>query len=305
MAIPDYQKMLLPILKYVGDKKECSFIELTQYLSQFFKLTPEEINRLIPSGVKQTVLQNRGAWAKTYLVKAGLLEYPCRGYLRITNRGQELLAENPQEINRKMLMRFPEFVNFQSRKKEGNNEQDANTAVNHELSTPEESLEAAFQSLTNALSKDLVDKIKASEPEFFERLVVQLLVKMGYGGSINDAGQAVGRSGDGGIDGIIKEDKLGLDVIYIQAKKWDGSVGRPEIQKFVGALHGKHARKGVFITTGSFSREARDYVSGIDSKVILIDGEEMADLMIEHNLGVSTIGAYEIKKIDSDFFSIE
>jgi restriction system protein len=241
------------------------------------------------------------AWARVYLSKALLLESPKRAFFRITDRGQELLKANPVDLRVKHLKQYPEFVDFHtsSNKQENGGE----TASDDErTATPEEIFESAYQELRSSLANDLLSQIGKNSPEFFENLVVKLLVKMGYGGSIKDAGQSMGRSGDEGIDGIIKEDKLGLDVIYIQAKRWQGSVGRPEVQKFVGALHGQRAKKGVFITTGAFTRDAEQYVSTIDPKVVLIDGSRLVDLMIDHNLGVSIVDAYEIKKIDSDFF---
>ena len=211
------------------------------------------------------------------------------------------MAENPSTLRVKQLKQYPEFVEFHSAGNKHDKEVDRSTNEDQSL-TPEETFESAYQELRDSLASELLDSILNNTPEFFEHLVVKLLVKMGYGGSIKDAGQAIGRSGDEGIDGIIKEDKLGLDVIYIQAKRWQGSVGRPEIQKFVGALHGQRAKKGVFITTGTFTKDAEQYVSTIDPKVVLIDGNRLVDLMIDYNLGVSTVDTYEIKKIDTDFF---
>jgi restriction system protein len=199
------------------------------------------------------------------------------------------------------LKQYPEFVAFHS----SSSKQDSGTGITSDedrTATPEEVFESAYQELRSSLASELLSHVSKNSPDFFEQLVVKLLVKIGYGGSIKDAGRAIGRSGDEGIDGIIKEDKLGLDVIYIQAKRLQGAVGRPEVQKFVGALHGQRAKKGVFITTGAFTRDAEQYVSTIDPKVVLIDGNRLVELMIDHNLGVSTVDSYEIKKIDSDFF---
>jgi len=241
------------------------------------------------------------AWAKAYLSKALLLESPRRGIFRISERGKEVLAGKPQSLRVKELKQFPEFASFhQAGNKQG--EQADISREEERTATPEEIFEKAYQELRGSLADELLAQIKINSPEFFENLVVKLLVRMGYGGSIKDAGQALGRCGDEGIDGIIKEDKLGLDVIYIQAKRWQGSVGRPEIQKFVGALHGQRAKKGVFITTGAFTKDAEQYVSTIDPKVVLIDGNRLVELMIDYNLGVSAVDTYEIKKIDSDFF---
>ena len=269
-------------------------------MAEHFSLSVEDMQEMLPSG-KQTTYKNRVAWARVYLSKALLLESPKRAFFRITERGQELLRSNPTDLRGKHLKQYPEFVEFHTmgnkQEKEGESDGDEDRAV-----TPEEIFENAYQELRRNLANELLTQIGKNSPEFFEHLVVKLLVKMGYGGSIKDAGQSMGRSGDEGIDGIIKEDKLGLDVIYIQAKRWQGSVGRPEVQKFVGALHGQRAKKGVFITTGAFTRDAEQYVSTIDPKVVLIDGSRLVDLMIDHNLGVSIVDAYEIKKIDSDFF---
>ncbi len=300
MAVPDFQSFFLPLLKYSSDGEMHSTKEAYAAMAEHFRLSQEDQKEMLPSG-KQTTYKNRVAWARVYLSKALLLESPKRAFFRITERGQELLKSNPPDLRVKHLKQYPEFVDFHT----SNSKQDkSGESVGDEerTATPEEIFENAYQELRRNLANELFTQISKNSPEFFEHLVVQLLVKMGYGGSIKDAGQSMGRSGDEGIDGIIKEDKLGLDVIYIQAKRWQGSVGRPEVQKFVGALHGQRAKKGVFITTGAFTRDAEQYVSTIDPKVVLIDGSRLVGLMIDHNLGVSIVDAYEIKKIDSDFF---
>ncbi len=239
------------------------------------------------------------------MIKAGLLESPRRAIFQITDRGKEVLRNNPSEINAKFLKQFPEYVSFAGANTSGNSSLAPQDNLTEQI-TPEEALASAYQKLKLALAQDLLTLVKECSPDFFERLVVKLLVKMGYGGSIQDAGKAIGRSGDEGIDGIIKEDRLGLDAIYIQAKKWEGTVGRPEIQKFVGALAGQGAKKGVFITTSSFSREAQEYANNMkDTKIVLLDGEQLTQYMIDYNLGVSVISQYEVKKIDSDFFADE
>ncbi|VBB44952.1 Mrr restriction system protein [uncultured Desulfatiglans sp.] len=299
MPIPDYQSIMLPILKFTGDGKEHSLRETIEFLAQQFGLSDEERKELLPSG-RQATFDNRVGWARTYMKKAGLLDYTGRGLFCITERGKEVLSKNPTEINAKFLKKFPEFVEFQKIKK---TDGEGQTPSIEPTITPEESLEASFQELKESLASDLLQTIKGCSSEFFERLVVDVLIKIGYGGSRREAGQAMGRSGDGGIDGIIKEDKLGLDIIYIQAKRWENTVGRPEIQKFAGALQGQRARKGIFITTSNFSKEALDYVQNIDSKIILIDGQRLAELMIENNVGVSPVSTYEVKKIDSDYFT--
>jgi restriction system protein len=232
--------------------------------------------------------------------KAGFLETTKRGYFKITPRGTEVLSQKLQKIDIQYLREFPEFIEFQTTKREVDVPK-----IDRSDATPEESLEAAYDNLRSALAGELLAQLKTNPPSMFEKIVVDLLLKMGYGGSRKDAGQAIGKSGDEGIDGIIKEDKLGLDIIYIQAKRWEAQVGRPEIQKFAGALQGKRARKGIFITTSTFSREARDYASGIDTKIILLDGEEIAGLMIDHGVGVSPVATYEVKRLDTDYFAEE
>jgi restriction system protein len=301
MSIPDYQTLMLPLLRFASDKTEHSAQEATIILAEKFALSETELQKLLPSG-KQTIFRNRVGWARTYLSKAGLLESSKRGFFRISERGLDILSQNPNQIDNKTLKQFSEFNEFQNRKNDGVAKSKVEF-VENVSETPEESLEIAYQTIQNALAAEIIEKVKSCSPAFFERLVVELLVKMGYGGTLQDAGKAVGKSGDGGIDGIINEDRLGLDVIYLQAKRWEGNVSRPEIQKFAGALQGRRARKGVFITTSDFTKEAREYVAMIDSKIILIDGEELAELMIDYNVGVSVATVYEIKKIDSDYFS--
>ena len=305
MAIPDYQTLMLPVLQLASDQLEHKFREVVEALAEKFSLSDDERAELLPSG-SQTVFHNRVGWARSYLKQAGLLESPRRGYFRITDQGLILLAENPERINVSLLERYPEFLEFRNRKKDtsSNNE---GTVISEISSgeTPEDALASAYRTILKDLEDEILSFVKDSTPSFFERLVVDLLVRMGYGGNRRDAGRALGKSGDGGIDGIINEDRLGLDVIYIQAKRWEGTVGRPEIQKFAGALQGLRAKKGVFITTSNFSKEAIEYGSMIESKIILIDGERLAALMVEHNVGVSTVGQYEVKKIDSGYFDEE
>lgn len=303
MGIPGYQAVMLPLLRHLHDGREHTLGEVREALAALFRLGPDERDQLLPSG-NQGVFENRVGWARTYLKKAGLVEYVRRGVLRITPRGQEVLAENPSAIDVKYLEKFPEFLAFKHyRKGEKTPEQSGQSSVE----TLDEVIESAYQQLRNQLASDVLEQVRGVSWKFFERLVVDVLVKMGYGGSRNEAGQAFQQGGDEGVDGIIKEDRLGLDIIYVQAKRWrDGrTVGRPEIQKFAGALQGKRARKGVFITTSDFSSEAREYASVIDSKIILIDGERLADLMLEHGVGVTTTTSYEIKKIDLDYFAEE
>ena len=302
MAIPDFQSLMLPLMRYCADEKEHSISETTDALAELFKLTEIERKALLPSGV-QEVFRNRIAWAKSHLKMAGLLASPKRGIYKITERGLEVVKKNPSNINLKFLSQFSEYLAFRNthRKPPESTEETEHDQHN----TPEEDLESAHEKIRDSLASEVMEKIRTCSPSFFERLVVDVIVKMGYGGTRQDAGKAIGRSGDGGVDGIIKEDKLGLDTIFIQAKRWENTVGRPEIQKFVGALTGQKAKKGLFISTSDFSREAIDYVSRIDTKIVLIDGETLAQLMIDHNVGVSTINTYELKKIDQDYFAEE
>ena len=309
MPIPDYQTLMLPLLQLSKERGECHFLEVIDFLATKFGVSEAERQELLPSGA-QPIFVNRVSWARTYLKKAGLLEYPRRGFLKITERGLEVLAQNPAQIDNKTLRQFSEFLDFQNIQRERVDEAVSGTSVLQEVEpaserTPEEALEVAYLTIRNNLATEILEKVKSCTPAFFERLVVELLVKMGYGGTLQDAGRAIGRSGDGGIDGIIKEDRLGLDVIYLQAKRWEGNVSRPEVQKFAGALQGQRARKGVFSTTCDFTKEARDFAAMIDSKIILINGDELAQLMIDYNVGVSNAAIYEIKKIDSDYFTEE
>jgi restriction system protein len=300
MTIPDYQTIMLPILQFIADGKDHTLREIINGLADEFSLNEQERKDLLPSG-KQPIFDNRVGWAATYLKKAELIETPKRAHYRITDRGQGVLNQKPNRIDNKFLEQFQEFKEFRlPKEKSPGNGNPPKAPVDFD---PEELFESAYKQLQETLSSELLDTIKGCTPEFFERLVIDVLIKMGYGGSRKEAGAALGRSGDEGIDGIIKEDKLGLDIIYIQAKKWDATtVGRPEIQKFAGALLGKAAKKGIFITTSKFSREAEDYVTGLDAKIILIDGIRLAELMIEYNVGIDPVATYEIKKIDSDYF---
>lgn len=302
MAIPDFQSLMLPLLKITADGKEHNVHDAVRKFESDFALNDEEKEARIPSG-SQTVLMNRTIWARTYLKKALLITDPRRSYFQITQRGLDLLAENPKEININLLKRYSEFLEFSTRRPK--EEKTVAVSSQDEETTPEEQMEIAYQSIRTSLVDQLIEEIIKTSPAFFERLVVDLLFAMGYGGTKRELAQAVGKSGDEGIDGIIQQDKLGLDNIYLQAKKWqaESTIGRPEIQKFVGALHGKHARRGVFLTTAKFSREALDYVTYIDTKVILVDGQRLANLMIDYGVGVSLSTRYEIKTIDHDFFT--
>lgn len=303
MPVPDYQTLLLPLLQLAGRRLAQTLGEAESLLADEFALSDADRQARLPSGT-QTTLRNRVGWASFYLKNAGLLDKPKRGQFFITARGEEVLAEKPARIDLEFLSKFPEFRAFYFKETSlAAPSAEKKLATSPEAPrTPDEVLEAAHASITDELASELLSRLLAGSPEFFERVVVELLVAMGYGGSLEDAGQRIGRSGDGGIDGIIKEDRLGLDAIYIQAKRWQGNVGRPEIQKFVGALQGQRARKGVFMTTSAFSAEAVDYVSRIDARVVLLDGRQIARLMIDHGVGVTPFATYVIKRIDSDYF---
>ncbi len=303
MAVPDFQSMMLPLLEAIADGAEHPNAEIADAIAVRLGVSFEDRQLKLPSG-QQTIFKNRVAWAKVYLKKAGLLQSPKRGTFQITIAGQELLKEKPAKVTVRLLRRFAGFDDFTSRTAAVASPAASDDIVS-ETSTPEELIEDGYQSLRKELSEELLNQVKQCSPQFFERLVVKLLVAMGYGGSLEDAGQVVGRSGDGGIDGTIKEDKLGLDVICIQAKRWEGTVGRPVVQAFAGSMEGFRARKGVLITTATFSKEAEDYITRIERKIVLVDGQRMAELMIAHNVGVTVMQTYEIKRVDSDFFAEE
>ena len=300
--IPDFQTLMLPLLKCVSDGQEHKYRDIIEHLAAEFEVTDEERKELLASG-SQPVFDNRVGWARTYLKKAGLLDSPKRAILIISDLGREILSKNPPKIDTKYLRRFPAFIEFQNGyRNDGETEEESITEEIHDQ-TPEEVLDKAYQRIRKSLASELLNKVIDLSPAFFERLVVELLVKMGYGGSIKDAGKALGKSGDEGIDGTIKEDKLGLDIIYIQAKRWrpGNVVGRPELQKFVGALAGQGAKKGIFITTSNFTKEALTYTPRNETKIVLIDGEQLTQLMIDYNLGCTTQQTYELKKLDSDY----
>ena len=305
MAVPDYQSVMLPLLQFAARKgTEISTSEAVEALATELGLTEDDLKELLPSGLQSTFV-NRVGWASTYMKKAGLLKATRRGFYQITDRGKDLLKKQPKTINVKLLKQYPEFLEFQQLKgtRSGDKVTESKGSSDISIATPSEALETAYENLRDELAEELLARLKKISPPFFERVVVDLLVKMGYGGSRADAGKAIGRSGDGGIDGIIKEDKLGLDVLYIQAKRWDNNpVGRPDVMQFAGALQAQRANKGIFITTSRFTDDARSYVSQIGSKIVLIDGEQLTNLMIEHDVGVSTVSLYPVKKVDSDYF---
>jgi restriction system protein len=301
MPIPDYQTLMLPLLRVAKDEAEHRVRDAVDRLSEEFGLTDEECTEQLPSGAA-LVFSSRVAWARTYLKQAGLLETPKRGLFRITQAGKNLLLTKPTKIDNNLLNQYENFRAFRTRGKDVEEEPQSISAAIISEQTPEDSMASAYKTVRRNLETELLEQIKSASPAFFERLVIDLLLAMGYGGSRQDAGRAIGKSGDGGIDGIINEDRLGLDVIYIQAKRWDATVGRPEIQKFAGALQGQRANKGVFITTSSYSRDAIEYAKLIATKIILIDGDRLASLLVDHNVAVAQIGVYEIKRVDTDYF---
>ncbi len=309
MTIPDFQNIMLPLLTSVSGGEEHHIQKIISDLAESFDLNKQDRSQLLPSG-KEPVFNNRVRWAGFHLNKAQLLSKPQRGYLEITARGFSVLKEGPSKIDLKFLKQYPEYVAFTeaSGKTTSTNSTDVvEEAATHsdastEIQTPEEAIGSAYETVRNTLAAELLEQIKSCSPAFFEQLVVDLLVRMGYGGTRADAGEVIGKSGDGGIDGTIKEDRLGLDVLYLQAKRWENTIGRPEIQQFAGALQGQKARRGIFITTSDFSKAAADYARSIESSIVLVDGRMLAELMMDHDVGVTLETSYEVKRIDSDYF---
>jgi restriction system protein len=308
MAIPDYQSLMLPLLKYAA-RGETRVPEVAIKLADEFELSPEERDELLPSG-RQQVLNNRIHWAKFYMAKAGLIDQPQRGRFIASERGRDL-ARNPATINVETLLAYPAFREFYRgsgsyTQKQPSAQASASSAAVTDR-TPEEQIEAAHLAVQSALREELLQRIMQNSPSFFEQVIVELLVAMGYGGSLRNAASQLGRSGDGGVDGVINEDRLSLDRVYVQAKRYaqGNSVGRADVQAFVGSLVGLGATKGVFVTTSSFSHQALEFVRHLAQRVILIDGQRLADLMIEHNVGVRLSRAVEFKRLDEDFFAEE
>ncbi|MGM0614101.1 MAG: restriction endonuclease [Pseudomonadota bacterium] len=311
MAIPDFQTLMRPVLEFAGAADERAMKETHPALADLFNLTEEERDQLLPSG-RVRLFHNRVAWAVTHLKKAGMLEPRRRGVYAITEKGRVALKQAPERVTLNYLMQFENYREFRNKSNlpetttfDGCDSQSSSLIKpddQDEGQTPEEVLGSAWTAIRDNLEMDLLDQMKQVSPSFFEQVVVDVLVAMGYGGERSDAARSVGQSGDGGIDGIIDEDPLGLDVIYLQAKRWENVVGRPEIQKFAGALQGRRAKKGVFITTSHFTREAREYADMIENRIILIDGRRLARLMIDHDVGVSPVEHYVIKRLDTDYF---
>jgi restriction system protein len=301
LAIPDHQSLMLPVLGSVADRNEHVVNDIVSKLADQYQLSDEDRSETLSNG--ETVFHNRVWWARTYLLKAGLIESPMRGKIRVTQTGLDVLQERPARIDNKFLMKFPGFVKWKLRPGTKRGVEMEIASGGEESGTPQDIIESNYRRMRDTLAEELLEKIKSSSPEFFEKLVVELLVAMGYGGSREDAGKVIGRSRErGGIDGVIKEDKLGLDVIYVQAKRWKDSVGLAVVSQFSGSLEKAKATKGVLITTSWFTDDAKEFVEGIGKRIVLIDGEELTNLMITNGVGVTLEGSYEIKRIDPDYF---
>lgn len=301
MSIPDFQTLMRPLLELHSDGKEHLNRDLVDALAVKFSITDDERKMMLPSG-RAKMFDNRVGWAKTYISNAGLIESPRRSISVITSEGRKVLKEHTDPINLQYLAKFPSIKLFREKKSGSDADAEPQAIEPKDSETPEEALDNAYQKMRSDIEQEILTKILSNPPEFLEQVIVDLVVKMGYGGNRKDAGEAIGRTGDEGIDGIIKEDPLGLDIIYLQAKRYEGTVGRPDIQKFAGALQGQRAKKGIFITTSTYSREAKEFASKIETKIILIDGPTLAKLMFDHGVGVSVNVTYEVKRIDTDYF---
>jgi restriction system protein len=304
MAVPNFEVFMLPLLMLANDRQVHMINESVEKLAKQMSLTDEDRKELTLGGTVNR-LKNRVRWARTYLTKAGLLSSAGKSAFRITERGIDVLKQPNTRIDSKYLRRFPEFSEF---KRPGTKSKVTDTGAMSELpllvgeQTPDETLQSAYLALNQNLAEDLLEQVKGCTPDFFEKIVLDLLVAMGYGGSKGDAAQGIGGPGDEGVDGVIKEDRLGLDMVYVQAKKWANVVGRPTLQAFAGSLDGQRARKGVFITTSQFTQEAKDYVNRIEKRIVLIDGEQLAQYMIDFGVGVTEVATYIVKKVDLDYF---
>jgi restriction system protein len=299
MSVPSFQQLMLPALQTIGQRyDEISIAGLEEEVGKALRISPEERQVRLPSG-NQTLFGNRLNWARSYLSKAGLIELPRRGYCRATDRGRELLAEGLIEIDLGLLERYPEFVAWRSQSKVAEVVEDPGVRENAEAL-----IASSFELLNTELGRDIVERVHSFSPAFFERLIIDLLVRMGYGGGRAEMGRALGRVGDGGVDGVIKEDELGLDVVYVQAKRLDPDTGVPlrEVRDFVGGLEGHRATKGVLVTTSYFPSTAYDFITRVSKRVVLIDGQELANLMIRHRVGIRVKDVYEVRKIDENYF---
>jgi restriction system protein len=310
MAVPDFPTFMLPVLREFADGAEHVYKNVRDRVAATLRLSPEDLADRIPSG-RKTRADDRASWAHVYLKQAGLLKSSRRGVYQITPRGQHVLTSPPQKITMEFLEQYPEYLEFKSRKRVVDGDAHTATAApaaphgTQSALTPDEQIRAGYELLRASLAAQLLDRVRQASPAFFEQLVIDLLVAMGYGGSQEDAARVVGQSGDGGIDGIIKEDRLGLESIYVQAKRWEATVGRPTVQQFAGALHGHRARKGVMITTSNFSREAIEYAKASQVTIVLIDGAQLTDYMVEFGIGVSEVDTIKLKRLDEDYFEEE
>lgn len=301
MQVPGFQEMFVPFLQFLSDGQPHHGKDVRNAIISHFKLSPEVCEQVLPSG-RQTRLNNRIGWARTHLKNAGLIDYVSRGVHQITPRGQEFLGQHPEGITRKMLDEFPEHRDWLGSNTETPESADSATSQDDDQQTPEEQIERLVKYLNSQLAKDVLEKVSEIDPFQFEQVVIDLLFAMGYGGSRKEAAAVTKKSNDEGIDGVINEDRLGLDVIYVQAKRWQGNIGRKEIQAFVGALAGKQASKGVFITTSDFVPSAIEYANAVSQKVILINGKRLTQLMVEYGIGVSVSDVIQLKKIDNDYY---
>ena len=307
MAVPDFQSLMLPAVKALAGGEEIPLSELRTRIAAAEGLTPDDIREMLPSG-RQPTFTNRVSWAIVYLGLAGLTEKVSRGVCRLTADGEVLLANPPSRIDMNYLRRYPAYVAWRSGKGAPSSNDDAVAAQSeHSMDTPEEALEKAARFLRESLEAEVLDRVRNAQPEFLEKAVVNLLIAMGYGGGDTEKGRVTGRSGDGGIDGTIREDALGLDEVYLQAKRYgDGNtVGEGDLRNFAGAIDAAGTTKGVFVTTASFTKAAKDYVARSPKRIILIDGEELARLMVRHGIGVRTLVYHEVKRIDEDYFDQE
>jgi restriction system protein len=307
MAIPDYQSLMLPVLRAAADRDEVRIGAIVDVLADELTLSSEQRAELLPSG-KQTIFSNRVAWAKSYLSKAGLVEATRRGHFRITPRGQTVLQSHPAAIDNRYLNQFEEFRQFRERSGEPDveaTEIQASAPLSNQRETPDEIMRAAHRQIESALAQDLLDRVRSAPPDFFERLIVSLLLSMGYGGTNADkAGRVLGRSGDDGIDGVIDQDVLGLDRVYIQAKRYaaGNNIGSGAIRDFFGSLDRHKATKGLFVTTSGFSPSARETADFLSKRIVLIDQDQLARLMVRQNIGCRIEDTIQIKKLDEEFF---
>jgi restriction system protein len=304
MTVPDFQSLLRPLLVILDDGEDHAISAVRERLAECFSLSQADLEERIPSG-RVTLFQNRVGWAATYLYRTKLSERPKRAVYRLTERGRRVLAENPDSIDLTVLSQFAELAEFRHPKMKPADGGELPRITSGDEQTPEERIDSAYLELRSALAADLLDRVLEQSAGFFEKLVLDVLHAMGYGGSNDGSVEQLGRSGDEGVDGVIREDRLGLDLIYVQAKRWQNVVGRPEIQKFFGALHGQRATKGLFITTSNFSKEAIAYADDVTPRVILVDGRELTELMIDHGVGVATTHVYALKRLDLDYFVTE